>query len=367
MSVDAGLLRSWRLVSQRLGAQRCTTPEEAVEWLGGVQAQDYRWARWSVGLRTAGSTDEDVDRAIRERRIVRTWVFRGTLHFVAARDLAWLTSLLAPTIIRRDARRYGQLELDDEALARSQRVMRRALEAHWPLTRAQIKERFEREGVPAEGQQLPYLLQRAALDGMICQGPPRDSEPTYVLLSEWIEPRKPLDRDEALVVLARRYFASHGPATRQDLARWSGLSAKETRLAIDGASGLVPLEADGVHYWAAGDPPSVDVEDTTHLLPPFDEYLLGYKDRSPVLDPAYARRVNPGGGMLKPTVLLNGHIAAVWGYESEKEGLAVTIQPFGRLEAAERDLIDAAGTQLGRFLSLPVKLTWTTSESGRVV
>ena len=366
MSADADRLRTWRLVSQRLGAERCPAPEEAVEWLGGVQAQDYRWAKWSIGLRTAGCTVEDVDRAIHERRIVRTWVFRGTLHFVAAKDLAWLTALLAPGIIRKNARRYRQLELDDRAFVQSQRVLDKALQVDSALTRAEIKARFELEGVPAQGQQLPYLLQRAALDGLICQGPPKGSEPTYVLLAERIEPRQPLDRDEALALLAQRYLASHGPATRQDYAWWSGLSAKEARLGIDSAPGLVPLEVDGTEYWIADDPPSAGLEDAAHLLPPFDEYLLGYKERSLVLEPAFARRVNAGGGMLKPTVLLNGHIVGMWSYKREKEGLAVAIQPFGQLESNERDSIDDAGTPLGRFLSLPVKLTGAMSEDGLV-
>jgi hypothetical protein len=357
MSADAGRLRTWRLVSQRLGAERCPAPEEAVEWLGGVQAQDYRWAKWSIGLRTAGCTVEDVDRAIHERRIVRTWVFRGTLHFVAAKDLAWLTALLAPGIIRKNGRRYRDLELDDHAFVQSQQVLQQFLEVHGALTRAEIKAHFVRRGVPAEGQRLPYLLQRAALSGLICEGPPRASKPTYVLLADWIDPQEPPAGDEALALLAQRYFASHGPATRHDFSWWSGLSAQEARLAIDSAAGLAPLEADGVQYWVAGHRPTVYAEDTAHLLPPFDEYLLGYKDRSLALNSTFAKRVNPGGGMLKPTVLLNGHIVGVWSYKREKEGLAVAIQPFRQLESNERDSIDDAGTQLGGFLSLPVKLT----------
>jgi hypothetical protein len=360
MNTDTGTLRTWRLASQKIGARQWQRPERVVEWLGGVQAQDYRWAKWSIGLRTDGRDDEEVERAIQNRQIVRTWMFRGTLHFVAAGDLSWLTSLLAPGIIRRNARRYRELELDDAAFAKSQKVIQHALEMNGSLTRSEIKAHFEREGVPAEGQQVPYLLQRATLDGLICHGPQHGNEPTYVLVSDWVGTQQTLDQAEALSLLAIRYFASHGPATRQDFARWAGLTARQVRLAIDSASEVVPVEADGVQYWVTGDPPPAGVTEIGCLLPPFDEYILGYKNRSLVLDATHTKRVNAGGGMLKPTVVVNGNILGVWSYKMKKQEMLVTIQPFRDLESHERDLIDRATSQLGSFKSVPVNVSFAT-------
>jgi hypothetical protein len=299
-----------------------------------------------------GCTDGEVERAIQDHRLVRTWMFRGTLHFVAAHDLTWLRSLLAPVIIRKNARRYRQLELDDAAFEKSQRVIERVLEGNGPLTRPEIKAHFERAGVPAEGQQVPYLLQRAALDGLICYGPQRGREPTYVFLADWIGEQQALDRPDALGALASRYLMSHGPATRHDFAWWSGLSAREVRLALELAPEAEPMDVGGVQYWTAGDAPPTGERVRACLLPPFDEYLLGYQDRAVVLDPAYTKRVNAGGGMLKPTVVVNGQIVGIWSYKAKDREITVSIQPFRDLVPQERDLIDRAAGRFGQFRSV---------------
>ena len=354
MDADRNALKAWRLLSFRMGAQRLQRPEQVVEWLGGVQAQGYQWAKWSIGLRTDGCNDEDVERAIQDRQIVRTWMYRGTLHFVSAGDLFWLTSLLAPGIIKRNARRYRELELDDTAFVISQRVIQHALEAHGPLVRSEIVTYFEREGVPAQGQQVPYLLQRAALDGLICHGPQRGSESAYVLVSDWVGTQRSLDQDEALVRLAILYLTSHGPATRQDFAWWAGLTAQQVRLAVDSAPEVIPIQVDGVQYWVTGDSPPTGVTESGYLLARFDEYLLGYQDRSLVLDPAYVKRVNAGGGMPKPTMVVDGEIVGTWRYEKRKHDAVVSVQSFRDLVPRERDLIHRAASQLGSFKSVPV-------------
>ncbi len=279
MNVDTDALRAWRLQSQKLGTDRWQNPGQVVEWLGGVQAQDYRWAKWSIGVRTDGCKDEEVEKAIRDRLIVRTWMFRGTLHFVAAGDLSWLASLLAPGIIRGNARRYRELELEEPIILRSQKAVQQALERDGPLTRLEIKMRLKDQGVPPEGQQVPYLLQRAALDGLICQALPRGNEPTYVLVSDWIGAQRALDQEEALGVLAGRYFASRGPAMREGFVWWAGLTAGQAALAMEGAPKVIPIKVDDVEYWVAGDPPPPEAAESGYVLPPFDEYLLSYKER----------------------------------------------------------------------------------------
>jgi hypothetical protein len=363
MTADKSRVIDWRLLSQKLIGQRLESPPQAVSWLGGVQAQDYQWAKWSIGLRTAECTDEDVERAIQNRQIVRTWMFRGTLHFVAAEDLSWLTALLAPGAIRRNARRYRQLELDDAAFTRSQNVIRDAIEADGPLTRAEIKVHLEKEGISAQGQQLPYLLQRAALDGLICQGSQHGSEPTYVLVSDWAGEQPTLKPAEALETLAVRYLTSHGPATQRDFAWWAGLTAAEARSALESASVAVPVEANGAQYWAMGDPPPRDVPECGHLLPRFDEWLFGYKGRSLVVAAAHTKRVSAGGGMPKPTVMVNGEIAGTWSYRPRKDEMTVSVQPFRNLESRERELIDRAARELSRFSFVPLKVRLDTGHN----
>jgi hypothetical protein len=351
-------LVAWRLRSQKLSDGRRQRPAQVVECLGGVQAQDYQWAKWSIGMRTADCTDEDVERAIRNHEIVRTWMFRGTLHFVAANDLPWLRSLLAPGIIRRNARRYRQLRLDAATFARSQKVLQMTLEGNRPLTRAEIKEHFENEGIPAQGQQLPFLLQRAALDGLICYGPQRGSEPTYVLVSDWVGERPPLELAEVLQTLVVRYLESHGPATLRDFAWWAGLTVSEARPGVESVSEARTVEADGVQYWAIGEWPSGDATERACLLPRFDEWLLGYRERSLVLRSADMKRVSAGGGMPKPTVMVNGDIAGTWSHHVGSNVMLVSIQPFRSLLPQERDLIDGAATELGKFKRMSVEISY---------
>jgi hypothetical protein len=339
-----------------LSAARLDTPAQTAAWLGAVQAQDYQWAQWSIGLRIGGVTGSQVEQAVQERQIVRTWLMRGTLHFVAAGNLGWITALLAPGIIQGNARRYRQLELGEADFAKSQAVLRRVMESSGPLTRPEIQAHFEQQGIPAQGQQLPYLLQRASLDGLICHGPLSGRQPTYVLRSDWIGEQPVIDRAEALARLAARYFTSHGPATLQDFAWWSGLSAREARQALDSAATLVALEVNGARYWTAGEPPTAAPFECAHLLPPFDDYLLGYKDRSMVLDPAYAKQVNAGGGMPRPTVVVNGAILAVWSYQLKKQKMLASIRPFRKLALREVDLIAQAAAELGSFLTVTVEI-----------
>jgi hypothetical protein len=360
MEVERDVLRAWRLASQRLDGRGGCEPAEVVRWLGGVQAQNDRRALWSIGLRAEGCTKEDVERALREGQIVRTWTLRGTLHFVAAGDRAWLTALLAPEIIRQNARRYRQLGLDDRAFARSQEAIREVLGARGPLVRAEIGAHLERAGLSAQGQRLPYLLQRAALDGLIAHGPRRRHEPTYALLPQGAGGGPALDREEALARLAARYVASHGPATYRDFAWWAGLGARDARRGLEAAPGVEALDAGDAAYWVCGAPPSGGGPEGAHLLPPYDEYLLGYKERDLVLDPSQGKRVNAGGGVPKPAVLSNGRVVGTWSDRARAGGVTVSVSPFYALDAEGRGALEGAARRWGRFNGTPVEVRIVT-------
>ena len=347
---------TWRQVSHRLVDAPIQPPEQITSWMGGVQAQDYRWGKWSIGLRAEDVAVTDVECALQDGRILRTWMFRGTLHFVAADDLPWLTALIAPRTIQTNARRYCQLQLDEPEFAASQAVLQEEL-VNGPLTRNQIKTHFQTAGISCEGQQMPYLLQRAALDGLISCGPQAGSEPTYTLLpKKFTEARIP-ERQELLALLASRYFASHGPATLKDFSWWSGLTAADCKQAV-GQAGITTIDN---AYLATGDPPSGEILDTADLLSPYDDYLLGYKERDRMLDPAYKKRVNPGGGIPRPTVLLNGRIAGIWRYDFKKDRLEVTIEPFQDLIINEKKCIEVAGSRLGSFLDTAVHIDYASA------
>ncbi len=216
-----------------------------------MQAQDYLGALWAVGLRTAACTRADVERALADRQIVRTWPMRGTLHFVAAEDVRWMLELLTPKVIERAAGRRGQLGLDDETVRRAGELFAAALSDAKALTRAEMMGVLEAGGIRTDGQRGYLLLWHHAQRGLLCFGPARGKQQTFVLLDRWVAPAPPVPREEALARIARRYFEGHGPATVEDLARWSGLTLTDARAGLAAVQPeLRRTTLEGVEYWS---------------------------------------------------------------------------------------------------------------------
>src|SRR6266487_6199 len=243
----------------RLRAQRLTPrPGDGISDVGllvkelcGIQAQDARAAALALRVRSAGLSAADVERArVQERTIIRTWGQRGTLHLLAAEDLGWLLPLFGPVFIAGSRRRRTELGLDEEMCARGIRVMRETLASQGPLTRAEIAERLAIHGLHIEGQARPYLLYRAALEGVICLGPDHGIEPTYVLLRDWMQQSQSLPQEAACMELVRRYLGAYGPATPEDMAAWSGLPISRIRAAWRHvADQLMEVESGGSTAW----------------------------------------------------------------------------------------------------------------------
>lgn len=202
-----------RLSNQYLAKNRFADPGDVVAWFGAVQAQDYLGSLWGIGLRTIDACEGAVEKAIANRKIVRTWPMRGTLHFVPAADVRWMLKLLTPRVIARSAGRYRQLELDKRTFANSKKVFVRALEGGKQLTRTEMYKALEAAKISVAGQRGIHILGHLAQEGLICFGNRRAKQQTFVLLDEWVPENQSLNREEALAKLARCYFRSHGPAT----------------------------------------------------------------------------------------------------------------------------------------------------------
>jgi len=339
-----------RLARQQLVGPRLAGPAEVVRWFGAVQAQDYRGALWGVGLRTRGAGEAEVERAIAGRTVVRSWPMRRTLHLVAAGDLRWMLRHLASRMIRGMAGRYRQLGLGEAALARSRRLLERALAGGRQLTRPEIYQLLTSGGVSPAGQRGIHILSLLAMEGLICFGPHRGKQPTFVLLDEWLPPAPVLERESALAELARRYVTSHGPATAADLAWWAGIALGEARTAIHLAGLAVE---DG--YACPEGPPARRAAATAHLLPPFDEYTVAYKDRAAIVDPALADAVR--GGIFAPVVVLDGRVAGTWRRQLTRGAVEVAVELAERPGAAHQRALAAAADRLGAFLGLRAALT----------
>lgn len=348
-----------RLANQRLTGPTGAQPGDTVRWLGALQAQDYHGALWAIGLRTAGATERDIEQALAARAIVRTWPMRGTLHFVASQDVRWLLALLTPRVIAHSAGRYRQLGLDEATFDRSKEVFARALQGGQQLTRDDMLQALAQAGIATTGQRGYHLLGRAAQDGLICFGAPRGKQQTFVLLDEWVPKSGGLTHDEALAELTTRYFTSHGPATAQDLMHWSGLTAAEVKTGL-GAAGQMLTHAtigDRVYWLPRETPAPSSSAPAVHLLPGFDEYVLGYRDRRAVLDPVHAPRVCPGSsGMFHPTLVIDGQVTGVWQRTLKKAAVVIEVAPFRPLTPAENQALSAAAERYGAFLGRAVAL-----------
>jgi hypothetical protein len=355
----AGIARQ-RLYNQRIGGEGFEKPEEVVRWLGAVQAQDYSQSLWAVGLRTGAATAADVERAISEGRIVRTWPMRGTIHFVPAEDVGWMLRLSASRMLAADGRRLGQLGLDREVMERCGGLFRDALQGGKCLSRASMMQVLEDAGIGTTNQRGYHILWYTAQTGLICLGPMHDKQQTFVLLDEWAPHPRELSREAALAELAGRYFASHGPATMHDFAWWAGLTVADARAGLEAAKpGLIAEKTGGKDCWMTGDALSHTAYDRSraYLLPGFDEYLLGYKDRGAVLAGEHAPKIVPGGnGVFLPTIVVAGQVVGTWKRKLTKGSVDITLRPFAQLGAAEESVIEAA-RWYSAFIGLPLSAT----------
>lgn len=346
-----------RLYKQRIDGVAFEKPCDVVRWLGAVQAQDYTSALWAVGLRTRGATEKDVEKAIADRAIVRTWPMRRTLHFVAAADIRWMLELLTPRIVAGSMRRlYKELGLDDATFARSKKLLARAMRGGKQLSRKAIYELLERAHISTASGRGLHLLSQLAQEGFICFGTREGKQPTFALLDEWVPNAKTMARDEALAELATRYFTSHGPATLKDFVWWSGLTVLDAKAGIEMAKSRLTQEIiDGQSYWLSpATPAATDVSATVHMLPAFDEYTVAYKDRSAVLDPSYAKQVNSGNGIFAPIIVVDGRVAGIWKRTIKKDVVVITPSPFAKLNRAETRAFTAAATRYGKFLGTSI-------------
>lgn len=343
-------LTARRLQAQRIVAPIAASPEDAVRHLAAMQAQDYHAALWAVGLRTQDATRAQVEDAIARGDIVRTWPMRGTLHLLAREDVRWMVALLAPRVQAANAARLARdLGLDAATLARGRQLMEHTLRDGLPLARSELYARMDAAGIASSHQRGLHLLNWLAHESVLCQGPRHGKQPTFVLMDAWVPPSAPLERDEALHRLALRYLQGHGPATAADLAWWSGLAQTDARHALALASSALEQETrEGVTWWWRSDAPVPSRSRAVHLLPAFDEYLIGYRDRTLVLDAAQTRRVFSVNGLVAATAIVGGRVAATW-KRAAGDG-DVVFDPLRPLEEAEHTALLRAAHRWRRFL-----------------
>ncbi|MFL6096604.1 MAG: winged helix DNA-binding domain-containing protein [Blastococcus sp.] len=340
-----------RLAAQWLAGPGAASPVDAVRRLGAVQGQDFPGAVTSVALRTAARRRKDVEVALDDGEIVRSWPMRGTLHLLAADDLHWMLELLASRSLTSLTARWAQLGLSESDAERARGLVTAALAGGGRMRRAELLTAIDDGGIATTGQRGYHLLGFLARTGTLCLGPTDGAgEQLFVLVDDWMPVARRPDRDEALGELALRFFLGHGPATIPDLARWAGIPLRDARAGLAVARPqLETLDVDGVEHLLD---PAVPNRLTAcreeagglFLLPGFDEFVLGYRDRATILPPEFAERIVPGNnGMFRPTVVLGGQVVGTWQWTGRAAKRVVTATPFTSFsEAVEAQILDAA-------------------------
>lgn len=336
------------VVAARLRAQLLTQPvggpEEVVERLLAVQAQDARAFRLAVRVRSVGCTAGDVDAALTDRRsLVVSWLCRGTLHLVRASDYPWLHALSAPRIGPGVSRRLVQLGVDGAMADRGVAVIAELL-ADGPRSRDQLRAGLDAAGVPTAGQALVHLLAAASLRAHVVRGPVRDGEHCFVDARRWLGTVEAPDQDACLTQLARRYLIGHGPAAPGDLAAYAGITLTAARRAFTLIEEETKPVATGL--WALSNDDDLDFP-PPRLLGMFDPILHGWADRR-FLTGSHSGVVT-SNGLFRATALVNGQVAGTWRLSAG----TVTLTPLESLSPDALDALDGEARRVLQFLGMP--------------
>ena len=341
-----------RLDNQFLLDRPFATAAAVVKALGAVQAQDYAGAKWALALRMKKPMERAIEAAMTRGEIIRTHVLRPTWHFVAPQDLRWMLALTGPRVSMRMSPYNKRMGLDPAAFRKSNSVMTRALEGGKQLTRQELAAELRRAGVKVQSvQHLAHLMMQAELDGVVCSGGLRGKQFTYALIDERVAATRAIDLDEALARLARLYFTSRSPATLQDFSWWSGLTIGDAKRGAQ-MTKLQAVTIEGRKYFTTGTrAPKAPRAMVAQLLPNYDEYFIGHKDRSAIGERLRRSKMRlPEGSAFWNVVALNGQLVGGWKRIAGRGGVVIEVRLVTRLNSSERSAIAGAAESYAAFL-----------------
>jgi hypothetical protein len=319
--------------------------------MGAMQAQDFNMAKWAVGLRLPKATVKEVEAAIDCGDIIRTHLLRPTWHFVSPENIYWMLDISAPRIRASMKGRNKQLELTEKIFSRSNRIFEKELAGGRHLTRKELLAGLGRAKIPTDNNRSSHILLNAELGGILCSGKTKGKETTYALLEERIPEKKMFHREEALAMLGKKYFESHGPATLADFVWWSGLSVSDAGRALDMIKPHFESRiTDGRPYWFASSlSPAKKLGHSLHFLPAFDEFLISYKDRSAAIISEHQKRAFSNNGIFRPVVVASGRAIGIWSREFNRGKVTIHTEIFNGTRKIPEDLLRKTVRKLGHF------------------
>ena len=306
-----------RLLNQQLASPESGKPEEAVAHLGALQAQEYRLMRWAVGMRTRRPSASAFKRAYDEGRIVRLHLMRGTWQLVAAEDYRAFLGLCAPRAraVTEGWMHGNGIDISEEERRLVRRIMARTAEKKGSATKEDFAAALVEKGMGMDDHRLSYHIRMGEFSGVLCNGELRPMKATYALAeAKMAGAGRAVGRDEALARFARKYFQSRQPATMEDFVWWSGLGAGECRRGIEMLGGWLCRERwGGREFFLTEDCRTRGFRRGRVLLvPPYDEYLIGYKSREVALPPEHRHRAHNNSGIFRPIIVVDGVVCGNW-------------------------------------------------------
>lgn len=352
-----------RLSNQRLFGQKFKNPEDAVSWLGAVQAQDFKPALWSLGVRTAYLNLEKLQTAYNEGKILRTHIMRPTWHFVTPENVDWIQKLTSARVKQKIKTYNKKLELTDQVFKKTSNIITRALRNKNYLTRQEVGAVLLQNGIKASGQRLGHIVCWAELDGLIVNGPMKGKQFTYALLAERAPKPRKLSTEESLAELAKLYFQSHGPALTKDFSWWSGLTLADAKLGVElNKPKLITETVNGKEYWLFPNSPKPGTgKPSLFILSVYDEYFIGISDRSLMLEDRFKNQIaKVGNALLTSLVMSNGKTIGVWKKRITKNIFEINLTLFRKLTGIEDDLLKKEVQRIGKFYGMETKLNTPT-------
>lgn len=304
-----------RLLSQQLASPQFRQVEEVVDWMGMLQAQEYRMMRWAAAMRTSEPSLASFKKAYDSGLIVRTHLFRGTWQLVTSKDLMWMLSLCKE---RNRKLLKGYLSLAKQDISEAQYehfndLINNLLADKISIRKDELLQILKDKGVQDDPYIISVYLLRAEFDGIICSGHLDDNRITYGLIKNRIQHPQTFEHEEALALLAKKYFRSHSPASLKDFVWWTNLTVKDCRQAITAIQNeLTVIDINEEKYYVHQDCRTLANINKMMLLPSYDEYLIGYKSRHFVLKKEYLSRAYSSNGIFHPVIARSGNIVGNW-------------------------------------------------------
>ena len=340
-----------RMRNQQLLSPLYEKPEDIVAWQGAMQAQDYNYFRWAIGIRQRTPQLVGLQEAFAKAELLRLHLLRCTVQVVSQTDIGWLLPLCKERNLRTLQSRHKSINLSfsESYFEEITIALQELLAGNKSLPKKVIAEELASLGFLLDDKLLTSLLVRSEIEGLLCSGQMQGREATWALLSERVSTVCSLTPDEALKQLAIKYFRSHSPASLEDFVWWSGLPKTQCKKALT----LIATEVEEIKveeetmYLYHNTPNCSDYAGMVLLLPPYDEYLIGYKSRWVALEKKHTAKAHNNFGIFKPVILHEGRVVGNWKASIDKQAANLITELFAEKSKIKQQSLQEA---INRFM-----------------